>query len=67
MFVIFPIKNIFKIDGDIGKKASQGCRSVLFRYGYHTLIFQINDREMIALVFAQLCVFWLFNIDKTSR
>ena len=68
-FKMFPIKKIIKIDRDIDKKSSLGCRLVLFRYGDHTLGFQIKGRETIALVFAQPHIFFafFFAIDKTSR
>ena len=42
-----------RVDRDAGKKTSLGCHLISFRYGYHTLGFQIEGRETIALVFAQ--------------
>ena len=55
------------MDRDVGQKPSLGCHLVSFRYGDHTLGFQIKAREKIALVFAQPNFFRFFNIDKTSR
>ena len=57
-FKMFPTKKIIKIDRDIGKKTNLGCYFVSFRCGDHTLRFQIEGRETIALVFAQ--PFFLF-------
>ena len=67
-FKMFPIGKMIKIDRDIGKKASLGCRLVSFRYGDHTLGFQAKGRSRNNC--SRLCPalrFVFFNIDETLR
>ena len=64
---MFTIKKIIKVDRDIGKKPSLGCHLVSFRYGDHTLGFQIEGRETIALVFAQIPFFFVFSVLTKPR
>ena len=58
--LMFPIERIIKTERDIGKKLSLGCYLVSFRYGDHTVGFQIKGRETIALLVFQPHFFLFF-------